>query len=97
MKADIVKMVDEGKDDDAILASFVGKFGVSVLSSPTASGFNLSAWIMPFVALAFGAIMVVYFARRFRDRWVLKTAEGPESVKYQQQVEEELKKYTPED
>jgi cytochrome c-type biogenesis protein CcmH/NrfF len=98
MQADIVKMVDEGKDDKTILAAFVDQFGPSVLSTPTASGFNLSAWIVPFAALFIGAFMVVYLGRRFRHRWSAPSAATtPESAKYQQEIEEELEKYVPED
>jgi cytochrome c-type biogenesis protein CcmH/NrfF len=77
----------------------VEKYGVTVLSAPPASGFNLTAWIMPFAALAVGALMVVYFVRRFRS----STAAVPASTstadltKYQNRVEEELGKYNPED
>jgi cytochrome c-type biogenesis protein CcmH len=98
MKAEIAKMLDAGKDEKAILAAFVDKFGPSVLSAPPTSGFNLTAWIMPFVALGIGVMAVIFLAKRFRSRWPEKIqAVTTDAAKYQQQVEDELKKYTPED
>jgi len=49
MKAEIKQMLDDGKSDAEITTAFVTKYGGVVLSTPTASGFNLSAWIMPFL------------------------------------------------
>ena len=67
--AEIAAELDEGKSDDSIVSHFAEKFGLSVLSAPPASGFNLTAWIMPFAALLAGAMLVVYFIRRFRAKW----------------------------
>ena len=69
---------------------------MTVLSAPPAAGFNLTAWVMPFVALVLGGLLVVYFVRQFRARWVAAPADIDVS-KYQQKVEEELKKFIPED
>ncbi len=98
MLAELADQIDQGKGDESIVSYFAQKYGLTVLSSPPASGFNLTAWIMPFAALAIGAILVVYFARRFRARWAA-TAPGADvdTTKYQGRVEEELKKYIPED
>ena len=54
---------------------------------------------MPFIALLVGALLVVYFVRQFRTRWAATPApaESVDVAKYQQKVEEELKKFTPED
>jgi len=67
-----------------------------VLSAPPAAGFNLTAWIMPFIALVLGALLVVYFVRQFRARWASVPVDV-DVTKYQQKVEEELKKFIPED
>ena len=96
MLAELADQIDQGKNDESIVSYFVQKYGMTVLSAPPASGFNLTAWIMPFAALVIGAILVAYFARRFRARWAAPAADV-DSTKYQARVEEELKKYTPED
>ena len=97
MMAEIAAELDEGKSDDSIISHFAEKYGLSVLSAPPASGFNLTAWIVPFVALLFGAGLVVYFVRQFRSKWRAVPAADVDVAKYQQKVEEELKKFMPED
>ncbi len=99
MLAEIAAELDEGQSDQSIVAHFAEKYGLTVLSAPPASGFNLAAWTMPFVALLVGALLVVYFVRRFRTRWAAAPApaENVDVAKYQQRVEEELKKFIPED
>ena len=99
MLAEIAAELDEGQNDQSIVAHFAEKYGFTVLSAPPASGFNLAAWTMPFIALLVGALMVVYFVRQFRTRWAATPApaESVDVAKYQQKVEEELKKFTPED
>jgi cytochrome c-type biogenesis protein CcmH/NrfF len=97
MLKDLGRQIDQGLDNNAIVAFFTDKYGAAVLSAPPASGFNLTAWLMPFVALAVGAVAAIIFLRRFRARW----ADGPPAnvdlSRYQDKVEEELKKFTPDD
>jgi cytochrome c-type biogenesis protein CcmH/NrfF len=89
--------VDQGMTDEQIVAHFVEKYGTTVLAAPPASGFNLAAWIMPFAALLIGSLAAIYFLRQFRSRWAGTAEASPELAKYQSKVEEELKKFTPED
>jgi cytochrome c-type biogenesis protein CcmH/NrfF len=96
MLKDLRRQIDQGKDDDAIIAYFGEKYGTTVLSAPPASGFNLTAWVMPFAALFIGALAAIYFLRQFRTRWAA-TQPSVDLAKYQGKVEEELKKFTPED
>jgi cytochrome c-type biogenesis protein CcmH len=97
MLAELNKLVDEGKSDDYVVEYYVDKYGSTVLSAPTTSGFNLTAWIMPFVALGAGLIVAIYFVRRFRAKWSGVQTPAVDLTPYQQKVEEELKKFTPED
>ena len=46
--------LESGLTVDQIIKQYVDKYGETVLSAPTKSGFNLSAWIMPFAALTIG-------------------------------------------
>jgi len=48
MLAEIAAELDEGQNDQSIVAHFAEKYGLTVLSSPPASGFNLAAWTMAF-------------------------------------------------
>lgn len=64
--ATIEKMVAEGKSKDTILAAFIEAYGEKVLAAPTKKGFNLTAWVLPFVAI-FAAALVIYLTL---GRWV---------------------------
>jgi hypothetical protein len=52
---------------------------------------------MPFFALGFGGVVAVYFIRRFSARWSTAGTNAVDASQYQSRVEEELRKYTPED
>ena len=97
MMVDLGKQIDAGKSDEEIIAYFQNKYGTAVLAAPPASGFNLAAWIMPFVALGIGGLAAIYFLRRFRASWAGAPSTNTDLAKYQDKVEEELKKFTPED
>ncbi len=61
-------MIDQGQDRNQILSYFVEQYGEKVLAAPTNRGFNLTAWVIPFVVMGI-AIGVVYFVMA---KWVLK-------------------------
>ena len=44
----------------------MAKYGEKVLSSPTATGFNLVAWTMPFVVVFMGVLGIVAVIRRWK-------------------------------
>lgn len=65
MKEEIAKRLARGESKEQILAYFSDRYGEKVLSAPTLSGFNLVAWITPFVVLAVGGVVVVLVAKRW--------------------------------
>jgi cytochrome c-type biogenesis protein CcmH/NrfF len=65
MKEEIAKRIAQGQTKEQILDYFRNTYGEKVLSAPTLSGFNLAAWIVPFVVLAIGAVAVTRVARRW--------------------------------
>ncbi len=71
MRAEVKEKLAEGVGKEAILAGFVDRYGLVVLSAPPTSGFYLSAWIMPFVVLIGGA----WVAKRVLGSWKRQTAE----------------------
>jgi cytochrome c-type biogenesis protein CcmH len=99
MRKELRQYIGEGKSDKAILTSFSDKYGPKVLSAPkTDDWFNLSAWLMPFAALGAGAVALVYCMKRLRAASPAaepSSAVGPSP--YEREIEEELKKFTPED
>ena len=65
IKKEISERIGRGETKEQILAAFTQKLGEKVLSSPTMTGFNRLAWIMPFAALLLaGTILVVVIRRR---------------------------------
>lgn len=98
MRKELKNYINEGEDDKTILASFSAKYGPKVLSAPaTDDWFNLSAWVMPFAALAAGAAVVIFVLKRIRTA---QPAAGPsttDAAPYEKEIEEELRKLTPED
>ena len=90
------KMLESGLTVEQIIKMQVDKYGETVLSAPTKFGFNLTAWVMPFVALVAGGFGV----RKVLSSWVRKkddsdSAESPNeepeiSEKYSKRLKDEL-------
>ena len=97
MLKDLGNQVDQGKADDGVVEYFIDKYGTAVLSAPPASGFNLTAWVMPFAALGIGFILAIIFLRRWKAARVGEPVTHPDLAGYEKKVEEELKKFVPED
>ncbi|MGB9203119.1 MAG: cytochrome c-type biogenesis protein CcmH [Terriglobales bacterium] len=76
MRNELQAALDRGDNDDLILQGFVQAYGPTVIAAPTATGFNRVAWIMPFVALAFGIAFVVYVVRAWKNRPEPALADG---------------------
>jgi cytochrome c-type biogenesis protein CcmH/NrfF len=68
--------LDKGDNDDLILQSFVQEYGPTVIAAPTATGFNVVAWIMPFLVLALGLTLAVYIVRSWKNRPAPALADG---------------------
>lgn len=67
-KKDLVTMMNKGWDKDKIRKYYVSIYGEEILTAPEKSGFSLTAWVLPFVALG-GAAIAVFFVIR---KWVKK-------------------------
>ncbi len=70
-RAKFSKMLESGITVEQIVKMQVDKYGETVLSAPTKFGFNLTAWMTPFVALVAGGFGV----RRVLLAWVGKKGE----------------------
>lgn len=55
-----------GSADQEIFDSFVARYGATVLAAPTTHGFDLVAWIAPFLVLAAGLLGTVLLVRRWK-------------------------------
>lgn len=92
----IAAKIREGWDKPRIVAFLVQGYGEKLLAAPTKQGFNLTAWVTPFLALGAGALAVCLAIRQWaRSR---TKAVSPESVErpddpYVARLDEELRRY----
>jgi cytochrome c-type biogenesis protein CcmH len=68
MRKELVAGLQTPGDDDAVLQTFVAKYGPTVLAAPTMTGFSRVAWIMPFAIFFAGLALAVLVVRNWRLR-----------------------------
>ena len=88
LKQEVLTLVSQGLSRDEILLSFRDKYGEKILSSPTTEGFNITAWVLPFVALGAGALVVVFTVRR----WTAASGEAGPSLAERELTEAERRR-----
>ena len=66
LKKEIAAQLETGQSREEILSHFEHKYGEKILSSPTARGFNIAAWTVPFVVIALGGLLVGIVLTRWR-------------------------------
>lgn len=96
LREEIRAQMSEGKDKAAILAYFSSKYGEKILSSPTTTGFNIVAWVAPFVVIAIGAVFLGITLKRWsgRSRPTPEVATAPQAASpYSKILEKELKDF----
>jgi len=95
MRGELMASLDKGDSDDLVLQGFVQKYGTAVIAAPTTTGFNRVAWIMPFVALAFGFVFMVWVVRAWKNRPApaladgIKPLRGPDLEHFREQAQKE--------
>ena len=83
MRNELAAQVMRGDSDSLVEQAFVQKYGPTVLAAPTTTGFNRTAWIVPFAALFFGFGLVVLVVRGWHNnRLSTPTAGGPSNGSY---------------
>lgn len=65
-RGEIAAMIKKGMSRAQVLAAFRHKFGEKVLSAPTTEGFNLLAWVIPYVAVGGGMVLILVAVARWR-------------------------------
>jgi cytochrome c-type biogenesis protein CcmH/NrfF len=81
MRNELMAAVSRGDSDSLVEQSFVQKYGPTVLAAPTTTGFDRTAWIVPFVALALGLMLVVLVIRSWKNRPTPAIADGLRPVR----------------
>jgi cytochrome c-type biogenesis protein CcmH/NrfF len=80
MRNELTAAMQGGKDDKAILAGFVEKYGPTVLAAPVATGFGRVAWVTPFALFGLGLGLVLLIVRNWRFRPAAATAGTPAAL-----------------
>ncbi len=99
MRSMIRTMLDEGRSKEEILDSFVARYGERILSVPPKKGFNLVAYIAPFLGLLVGVGIAVVLARRWVFTGSREVREGGTtggaalSEDVEKKIEDELKRF----
>ena len=95
MRNELMAAVNRGDSDSLVQQAFVQKYGPTVLAAPTATGFDRTAWIMPFLVLLAGCGLLVYIVRSWRNRPAPALADGvtpvhgPELDRFREQADKE--------
>jgi cytochrome c-type biogenesis protein CcmH/NrfF len=77
MQREIHGLIAEGLDGDAVIAHYVDLQGEQIRLAPTATGFNLVAWLGPMIALLVASIAVVVLIRRWNRGGAEATKAAP--------------------
>jgi cytochrome c-type biogenesis protein CcmH len=92
---EIVALVAEGKTDEEIYNIFEAQYGLSVRAVPKAEGFNLLAWVLPFLGLLVGGVVVFAVIKNLTPAVVpdadTGTAADEIHEKYRKLIDEELR------
>ena len=93
----IKQKITQGQSAEQIVQGFVSQYGEAVLAEPPKKGFNLTAWLFPFVGLAVGTAAVYIALRKWVRRRESSVSVVPESEQndeeYRRQLEKELRDF----
>lgn len=96
MRAEIVERLQEGQTEEQVIQAFVDRYGIQVLNQPPAEGFNVLAWVIPFVGLAVVLVAGGWALRQWSRRGPAEPVESVEREaeelpdEYVRRLEEEL-------
>jgi cytochrome c-type biogenesis protein CcmH len=100
---EVVSLLQSGKSKPEVIQAMVAQYGERILAAPTKEGFNLTAWILPFVALVVGGLIVAKVISSWKRQTqpqptasaepVSSTEEKSPSDPYQERLERELKEF----
>jgi cytochrome c-type biogenesis protein CcmH len=81
MRNELMAAVSRGDSDSLVEQAFVQKYGPTVLAAPTTTGFDRTAWIMPFAALIAGCVALIFIIRSWKNRPAPALADGLHPVR----------------
>lgn len=90
-RAKLLTLVKKGLNEEQIKADFVKEFGTIVLQKPPSQGFYLIGWVMPFIALLAGLLVVWWVIKRFLQKPATVPAGEDEVLsRYQRRIDQDL-------
>lgn len=89
-RSEIIQLAKQGKTEDEIVQHYINQYGEIVLAAPTTSGFNLTAWLIPFVALFAGGAILWWIFTHWQHK-IQSSAHTPVST-HQDVQDDALKK-----
>lgn len=96
----VEKMIAQGQSKEQIIQYFVHTEGERILAAPTRKGFNLVAWILPFLAVLLGGGLVYIFldkclssGKSAEDAPAASDIKQMSDKKYLDRLEKELKDF----
>jgi cytochrome c-type biogenesis protein CcmH len=93
IEAFISARIAAGDSKNEIKDRLVAEYGASILAAPPKKGFNLLAWLLPFVALFGGALVLALLAWRWSNTREPGPPAAPLSPALERRVDEELARY----
>ena len=91
MREEVRTMVASGMSREAIMDHFVARYGERILATPRPEGFNRLVYILPWVALAFGAWLLFVFLKKLRAPASATSDSSEPDNRYASLIEKELK------
>jgi cytochrome c-type biogenesis protein CcmH len=93
----VATMLEGGKTKAVVLQAMVAQYGERILAAPTKTGFNLTAWILPFVALVAGGFIVAKVIANWKRQSPASRTQNSEQQRpsdpYQERLERELREF----
>ena len=91
MRNEVRKMVAAGMSREEIMDHFVAQYGERILATPRPEGLNRLVYILPWVALAFGAWLLFALLRKLRAPAPATFPTPEPDDRYASLIEKELK------
>ena len=72
--SEVRALVGKGLSNEAVMATLVDRYGEKIMAAPSKKGFNLTAWVLPFLLIISVAILLYVSL----IRWSHHPGAGPE-------------------
>lgn len=97
LKGIISKKIDAGWNRQKIVDYMMKNYNEQILSAPTKKGFNITAWVTPFIAIALGGlaislVVIAWVKSTSGAAPIIPTKKSEQPAKKEPKIDEEYKK-----